>query len=282
MVILCSIPKDVVRTEHLALSRAARRRACFMRGHRSILSRRRGCDLVFVAVAVGKPKAPHGGALHEMLSHSGIYCWRTPSGLYVGSAVDLVGRRGDHLKLLRKGKHNNKFLQNAFNKHGDAFIFEILLVCDPSDLLRCEQYFIDTLKPRYNIALVAGSNLGLKMSDATREKNSIAAKRRCADPDVKARMRAAAKEQWADPAFRATREASAKAQWIDPLSRAKLIEARSTKELTDKRTAQAKRQWADPESKLGVSVRSQAFRDKMRAHAKARWADVKSQGGSSL
>lgn len=125
-----------------------------------------------------------------MLRHSGIYCWRTPSGLYIGSAVHLVGRRGDHLKRLRKGTHNNKFLQHAFDKHGDAFQFEILLLCDPSDLLRCEQYFIDTLKPRYNIARVAGSVLGFKHGAAFKKNRSLI-------------MKSFAKAQWADPNFRA-------------------------------------------------------------------------------
>ncbi len=107
---------------------------------------------------------------------SGIYYWRTPSGLYVGSAVDLRKRKGAHLTDLRRGVHNNKFLQHAFDKHGDAFEFEILLLCEPCDLLRCEQHFIDKLKPRYNLCRVAGSSLGVKKRPETKALLSVASK----------------------------------------------------------------------------------------------------------
>ena len=131
------------------------------------------------------------------MNSSGIYCWRTPRGLYVGSAVNIEARRAAHLKLLRKSRHCNKFLQHAFDKYGDAFQFEILLVCDPSDLLRCEQHFIDTLKPRYNISPVAGSQLGFKHSRKTKEKVRALSRAYWADPIARNSQGARAKDRWA-------------------------------------------------------------------------------------
>lgn len=46
---------------------------------------------------------------------------------YVGSAVHLGKRKSRHFSELRRGKHNNKHLQAAWNKYGEqAFIFVVL------------------------------------------------------------------------------------------------------------------------------------------------------------
>lgn len=42
--------------------------------------------------------------------------------------------------------------------------------CDPSLAIYREQYYLDLLKPKYNILKVAGSNLGFKHSKATLDK----------------------------------------------------------------------------------------------------------------
>lgn len=44
--------------------------------------------------------------------------------------------------------------------------------CDPSDILKREQYYLDLLKPQYNILKIAGSFLGFK--DTTETKNKLA------------------------------------------------------------------------------------------------------------
>lgn len=44
--------------------------------------------------------------------------------------------------------------------------------CDPSVLIEREIYYIDLLKPEYNILKRAGSLLGFKHSDSTRERLS--------------------------------------------------------------------------------------------------------------
>lgn len=42
--------------------------------------------------------------------------------------------------------------------------------CEPSETIAREQYYIDLLKPEYNILLVAGSSYGHKRSDETKLK----------------------------------------------------------------------------------------------------------------
>lgn len=49
------------------------------------------------------------------------------------------------------------------------FILEILEYCDKFDLLNREQYYMNLLKPEYNVLLTAGSNLGFKHSEGTIE-----------------------------------------------------------------------------------------------------------------
>jgi len=53
------------------------------------------------------------------------------------------------------------------------FSLDILEYCKPSILISREQYYIDLLKPWYNICKIAGSNLGFKHSEMTKAKLSI-------------------------------------------------------------------------------------------------------------
>ena len=102
---------------------------------------------------------------------------------YVGSAMCFKKRKAVHLSQLRRNKHHNRHLQNAWNLYGEkAFAFEILeYVIDPEQLIEREQYYLDTLKPEYNLSPTAGSNLGIVLSKATRQKMSEAHKgnKRC-------------------------------------------------------------------------------------------------------
>jgi group I intron endonuclease len=75
---------------------------------------------------------------------------------------------------LTRHKHTSPKFQNAWNKHGvDAFVFEVLLCCDPKDCLMYEQIALDHYKPEYNILKTAGSSIGMKCSDQRRHKMQI-------------------------------------------------------------------------------------------------------------
>lgn len=105
--------------------------------------------------------------------------------IYIGSAFNLNGRKSEHFSTLRKNKHRNSKLQNSYNKYGDEnFLFEIIERCDKSILLEREQYYIDTLKPFFNICKIAGNTAGRKVSDSAKLKMSIAKKGIPHDPDV--------------------------------------------------------------------------------------------------
>jgi len=103
---------------------------------------------------------------------SGIYKIESklkPERCYIGSAVDISKRWRSHLILLRKNQHNKK-IQNHFNKYNETDLrFSILLGCEKKDLIKTEQYFIDSYNPWFNVCKIAGSTLGIKASDETKK-----------------------------------------------------------------------------------------------------------------
>lgn len=114
------------------------------------------------------------------MSVSGIYRINGPNGkFYVGSARNIGQRWTEHKRDLRYGDHGNSKLQRSWNRHGETgFTIEVLEVVSlPDDLIKREQFWIDSLKAvvnGYNILPVAGSSLGRKHSDETRRKMSAA------------------------------------------------------------------------------------------------------------
>lgn len=108
--------------------------------------------------------------------NSGIYKIKNliTDKIYIGSTNNFKKRWMEHEKQLNKNIHKNKKLQHSWNKHGaENFEFVALEgVTDLSKLTDREQYWFDKLKPQYNIALVAGSNLGTKRSVEVRAKMS--------------------------------------------------------------------------------------------------------------
>lgn len=107
------------------------------------------------------------------MNHSGIYCiTNTINGKkYIGSSQDIYKRMGHHFRLLGYEQHHNTHLQSAFKKYSkESFDKKTLLYCENFELLRYEQYFIDTLKPEYNKNPIAGRTKGRRHSEATKEK----------------------------------------------------------------------------------------------------------------
>jgi len=113
----------------------------------------------------------------------GIYCIKnlTNCKVYIGSSMDVNRRIRKHKELLNKNKHENRYLQNSWNKHGkDNFIFnciESFKFESKEKLLQREQYWIDYYNASnrskgYNILSIAGSSLGFKLSNEAKEKIS--------------------------------------------------------------------------------------------------------------
>jgi group I intron endonuclease len=77
---------------------------------------------------------------------SGIYCivCKATGQFYVGSAVGLQNRARGHWSALRRGKHSNKYLQRAWNRHREMnFEFRVLKLVKPSRLLATEQSWLN-------------------------------------------------------------------------------------------------------------------------------------------
>ena len=94
---------------------------------------------------------------------------------YIGSSINIKSRFHDHLKNLRRNTHDNIHLQRSWNKHGECnFIFEMIEpVSSVKNLIAREQWWIDNTENKYNILKIAGSCLGMKLSDETKLKISI-------------------------------------------------------------------------------------------------------------
>lgn len=77
---------------------------------------------------------------------------KTNGKFYIGSSKNISKRFREHKLDLKKNKHKNKKLQNAFNKYGEEnFIFEILEECNLENLLVLENKYYQELKPFYNL-----------------------------------------------------------------------------------------------------------------------------------
>ncbi len=111
---------------------------------------------------------------------SGIYViLNTKNGhIYIGQTQDFRQRWRKHLSMLRRGCHDNRHLQSAWNKYGEqAFKFKKLEYCPVGQLNEREQHYLDVYMAKnmcYNLAIDALSpSRGRKMSDEQRQRLSI-------------------------------------------------------------------------------------------------------------
>jgi group I intron endonuclease len=103
--------------------------------------------------------------------------------MYIGSAINIRIRWNNHKYQLKNNKHDNIYLQRAWNKYGEEnFEFRIIeIIEDKSNLIEREQYWIDKLKTcdkefGYNLRVIATSNLGYIWSEESKQKLSKAKK----------------------------------------------------------------------------------------------------------
>jgi group I intron endonuclease len=94
--------------------------------------------------------------------------------MYVGSAVDFGKRWNWHRSRLNSGKHHSVYLQRVWDKYGEGvFEFSEIEFVEKEDLISKEQFYLDLLKPEYNVSISAtGGDLG----SVVRKKLSMAAK----------------------------------------------------------------------------------------------------------
>lgn len=113
---------------------------------------------------------------------------------YIGSTIDIIRRWKLHKTQLKHNRHHSILLQRSYTKHGiDSFKYSVILYCSVEDLIIYEQKIIDLYKPEYNICSIAGSLLGIKRSEETKQKMSVANKGKIRTEEQKKRMSEASK-----------------------------------------------------------------------------------------
>lgn len=101
---------------------------------------------------------------------------------YIGSSNSVYQRLHKHNSLLNKNKHENTYLQNAWNKYGSEK-FECYIVEFSDNLTKTEQKWIDILEPEYNITYLVQRNV---LSEESRKKISKTLKKKYKSGEIKA------------------------------------------------------------------------------------------------
>jgi DNA invertase Pin-like site-specific DNA recombinase len=118
----------------------------------------------------------------ENVNKSGIYRLNNliNDKSYVGSSINLNNRLRAYYSISNLYRIVNKeqsMIYKALLKYGHkSFSLDILGYCEPNVLIKREQYYIDLLKPEYNILKFAGSRVGHLASEKTKKAISIALK----------------------------------------------------------------------------------------------------------
>ena len=100
----------------------------------------------------------------------GIYRWNNliTEISHVGSTINLSKRLSNYFSqrfLKKEVLRSRSIINNSLLEYGyNNFSLDILEYCEDNILLERELYYLDLLKPEYNICKIAGSRLGTKHS----------------------------------------------------------------------------------------------------------------------
>jgi len=99
----------------------------------------------------------------DVRNEPGIYLIRSKATkkTYVGSSYDIKTRLyAGHLRKLKKKRHYNSRMQNHVNEYGiDDLSVHALEYCSIDKLITREQYYINKIRPEFNIRRIATSYL---------------------------------------------------------------------------------------------------------------------------
>jgi hypothetical protein len=125
----------------------------------------------------------------ENKGKTGIYRWvnKVNGKNYIGSAVDFAVRFNVYYSD-RRLNASNMVIYKALLKHDSNFKLEILEYCDKEDIISREQHYLDIFKPEYNINPTAGSLLGFRHSEETKNKISEGNKRKICSEETRDKM----------------------------------------------------------------------------------------------
>lgn len=148
--------------------------------------------------------------LKKLVGVYSIAC--TANGMqYIGSAVDVRRRWGNHRWALRHDRHGNPALQADWNQYGEgAFEFKMLADVPDEGIRRAiEQSYIDCVlgdARAYNRSPSSLNNRGHKYTDKQRATLSVALKGKPKSAEHRAALGAAAERRWATVADDERRE----------------------------------------------------------------------------
>lgn len=118
--------------------------------------------------------------ISDNVNKLGIYRWvNNISGKsYIGSSINLSKRFRQYFNynFITIPSKKNSIIYSSLLKYGYSnFSLEILEFCNSDNIIiEREQFYINSLKPEYNILKIAGSSLGHKASEETKKKISLA------------------------------------------------------------------------------------------------------------
>ncbi len=93
---------------------------------------------------------------------------------YIGSGKCIRKRFYAHKTELKHNKHTNSHLQRSWNKYGEEnFKFEVLVTCPKEYRVKLEQWFLDNMKPEYNICMLASCPNPVIITDEYRKQISL-------------------------------------------------------------------------------------------------------------
>lgn len=130
---------------------------------------------------------------------------------YYGSSVNIVARRQAHLSDLKAGRHHNRWMQRAWDKHKE-FLFETIEKCDPECVVQVEQKYLDKwhgVAGNMNMSNTAQGGCG-SLTEEHRMKVSAALSGRTLSEEHKANLRkpksAETRKKMSEAAQRRTKE----------------------------------------------------------------------------
>lgn len=94
---------------------------------------------------------------------------RSTNDIYVGASINIQHRWSSHKKEANEGKHHSSRFQEAWTQHGpELFEFQIIELCDKTEIQKREQHYLDTLDPAYNMSKTSNYYLrnGLSQEEA--------------------------------------------------------------------------------------------------------------------
>ncbi len=92
----------------------------------------------------------------SLINEEGVYVVKNVQNgkFYIGSSNKMLKRRREHFSALNRNAHQNKYLQNAFNKNPLAFVFEAVAYLEDSKIYEqklLDQYY-DNQENCYNFS----------------------------------------------------------------------------------------------------------------------------------